>query len=89
MVRLVMKTKKHFTYIIECADGTYYTGYTTDVKRRVKEHNQGIGSKYTRSRLPVSLLYFEKYSSRSKAMKREYEIKSLTRREKEEIINGK
>jgi len=78
----------HYTYIVECSDGTFYTGYTTDVERRVQEHNQGIGSKYTRSRLPVTLLYYEEYSSRSKAMKREYEIKDLSREEKEKIVNS-
>ncbi len=83
-----MKGKKHYTYVVECSDGTFYTGYTTDVERRVQEHNKGIGSKYTRSRLPVTLLYYEEYSSRSKAMKREYAIKDLTRREKEEVINS-
>lgn len=80
------KVKKHYTYIIECADGTYYTGYTTDVKRRVVEHNQGKGAKYTRARKPVTLLYYEEYRSRSRAMKREYEIKNLSRKEKEKII---
>jgi len=84
-----MKSKKHYTYIVECADGTFYTGYTTDVERRVQEHNKGIGSKYTRSRLPVTLLYYEEFSSRSKATKREYAIKDLTRREKEELINSR
>lgn len=79
--------KRHYTYIVECADGTYYTGYTTDIKRRTEEHNQGIGSKYTRSRLPVTLLYYEEYSSRSKAMKREAEIKGLKREEKEVLVN--
>lgn len=80
------KAKKYYTYIIECADGTYYTGYTTDVKRRVMEHNQGKGAKYTRARKPVTLLYYEEYRSRSRAMKREYEIKNLSRKEKEKII---
>lgn len=78
--------KKHYTYIVECADGTYYTGYTTDIGRRVKEHNQGIGAKYTRGRRPVTLLYYEEYSSKSKAMKREYEIKELKKSEKEKLI---
>lgn len=79
-------SKKHYIYIVECADGTYYTGYTIDVNRRVKEHNQGIGAKYTRGRLPVTLLYYEEYSSRSNAMKREYKIKRLSRDEKIELI---
>ncbi len=81
-----MKSKKHYTYIVECSDGTLYTGYTTDVERRIEEHNQGKGAKYTRGRTPVTLLHFEEYGSKSKAMKREYEIKDLKREEKEKII---
>ncbi|MEJ6949523.1 GIY-YIG nuclease family protein [Natronospora cellulosivora (SeqCode)] len=80
------KSKKHYTYIVECADGTYYTGYTTDVERRVKEHNQGKGAKYTKARKPVALLHYEEFKTRSEAMKREYEIKNLSRQEKEAII---
>lgn len=76
----------HYVYIAECSDGTYYTGYTTDVERRIKEHNQGTGAKYTRGRLPVLSVYSEEYETRSQAMKREYEIKQLTREEKEAII---
>ena len=78
----------HYVYIVECDDGTYYTGYTTGVKRRVQEHNQGEGAKYTRGRLPVKLKYKENYKSRSAAMKREHEIKQLTRSCKEELINA-
>ena len=76
----------HFVYIIECSDGTYYTGYTTDVKRRIIEHNSGDGAKYTRGKTPVELLYQEKFSSRSEAMQREYEIKQLNRNQKEKLI---
>ena len=81
-----MESKGHYVYIVECKDRTYYTGYTTDIKRRVKEHNQGIGAKYTRGRTPVKLIYFEQKNTKSKAMKREYEIKQLTRKEKEGLI---
>ncbi len=83
-----MKSKKHYTYIVECSDGTLYTGYTTDVERRIEQHNQGKGAKYTRGRTPVTLLHLEEYKSKSKAMKREYEIKELRREEKEKIIKG-
>ncbi|MFW5972023.1 MAG: GIY-YIG nuclease family protein [Bacillota bacterium] len=83
-----MKKNKHYTYILQCADGTYYTGYTTDLERRVKEHNDGTGAKYTRGRLPVVIVYYEKYKTKSKAMKRECEIKSLSRKEKEDIIKS-
>ncbi|GAB7092631.1 GIY-YIG nuclease family protein [Halorubrum luteum] len=75
----------HYVYVIECADGTLYTGYTTDVERRVAEHDAGTGAKYTRGRTPVTLRYTESFDSRSAAMSREHEIKSLTRRQKEQL----
>jgi putative endonuclease len=73
-------------YVIECADGTLYTGYTTDVERRVAEHDAGEGAKYTRGRTPVTLVHTESFDSRSAAMSREHAIKSLTRAEKEALI---
>lgn len=76
----------HYVYMIECADDTLYTGYTTDVERRIKEHNQGQGAKYTRGRGPVKLCYQEEFASRSRAQKREYKIKQLTRKQKKELI---
>lgn len=75
-----------FVYIVECCDGSYYTGWTTDVEARVKTHNSGEGAKYTRSRLPVRLVYFEQLENRSAAMKREAAIKKLTRVQKERLI---
>ncbi|MFC4359570.1 GIY-YIG nuclease family protein [Halobium salinum] len=80
----------HYVYVVECADGTYYTGYTTDVERRVDEHSAGEGAKYTRprSRRPVALRYRERYESKSAAMSREYEIKQLSRREKERLVES-
>ena len=78
-----------FVYIIKCSDNTLYTGYTTDLKRRIKEHNEGEGAKYTRGRTPVELVYYEKKISKSSAMKREYEIKQLKRKEKFELIKNK
>lgn len=78
----------HYIYIVECSDNTLYTGYTTDVKRRVKEHNQGKGAKYTRGRGPVKLCYSEEHQSKSQAMKREYAIKQLKRRDKLKLIKG-
>lgn len=77
----------YYVYIVECADGTYYTGYTTDIERRVEEHNRGEGAKYTRGRLPVKPVYQEEFKTKSQAMKREDEIKHLTRSEKENLIN--
>jgi putative endonuclease len=75
-----------YVYIVECADGSLYTGYTTDVGRRVAEHNAGDGAKYTAGRRPVTLRYVEYHLSRSAAQSREYEIKSLSRAEKEQLV---
>jgi putative endonuclease len=75
----------HYVYILRCADDTLYTGYTTDVERRVAEHDSGEGAKYTRGRTPVELVHVESYGSRSAAMSREYEIKQLSRSEKESL----
>ena len=76
----------HHVYVIECADGTLYTGYTTDVERRVAEHDAGEGAKYTRGRTPVTLRHVESFDSKSAAMSREYAVKSLSRTEKERLI---
>lgn len=78
--------RDHFVYIIECADGSLYTGYTTDVVRRVEEHDAGEGAKYTRGRTPVELVYKEPFDSRSAAMSREYEIKGFSRDRKKRLI---
>ena len=78
----------HFVYVLECADGTFYTGYTTDVERRVTEHDAGEGAKYTRGRTPVELIHAERFESRSAAMSREYEIKTLSRAEKERLVRA-
>ena len=76
----------HYVYVLECADGTFYTGYTTDVERRVREHDDGEGARYTRGRTPVELVHSEAYDSRSAAMSREYELKQLSRAEKERLV---
>ena len=78
----------HYVYVLECADDTYYTGYTTDVERRVAEHDAGEGAKYTRGRTPVELVHVEEYETRSAAMSREHGIKSLSRRQKERLVDG-
>lgn len=79
--------EKHFyTYIVRCADGTFYTGWTTDLDKRLKAHNSGSGAKYTRSRLPVRLAYFEEHDGKREAMSREYRIKRMSRREKERLV---
>ena len=74
--------REHFVYILKCADGTLYTGYTTDPERRLRVHNSGKGAKYTRSRLPVELVHLEKFDDKIKAQKREYAIKRLSREQK-------
>ncbi len=76
----------YFAYIIRCADGTLYTGYTDDIARREAMHNSGRGAKYTRSRLPVKMVYHESFAARSDAMKREYAIKRLSREQKLKLI---
>lgn len=78
----------HYVYVLECADGTFYTGYTTDVERRVAEHDAGEGAKYTRGRTPVELVYRERFDSQSAAMSREYELKQLSRDEKEQLVDA-
>jgi putative endonuclease len=77
----------HYVYVLRCGDGTFYTGYTTDVERRVREHDAGEGAKYTRGRTPVELVHVEGFDSRSAAMSREYEIKQLSRAEKERLVD--
>jgi putative endonuclease len=75
-----------YVYIVECSDGTLYTGYTNDVDARVAKHNAGKGAKYTRSRRPVIVCYTEKLETKSLAMKRECYIKKLTRAQKLALI---
>ncbi len=77
---------KCYCYIVECADGTYYTGWTTDPERRVKTHNAGRGAKYTRTRRPVKLVYLEPQKDRTSAMKRERAIKLMTRERKQKLF---
>ena len=78
----------HFCYIVECADGTYYTGWAVDPERRVATHNKGRGAKYTKMRLPVQLVYVEEQPDLSTALKREIAIKRMTRIRKRRLIGG-
>lgn len=78
--------KRWFVYILRCSDGTLYTGSTDDVTRRLQVHNSGKGAKYTRSRIPVEVVYSEEAESYSAALKREYAIKQLTRQQKLKMI---
>jgi putative endonuclease len=77
-----------FCYIVECADGSYYTGWTTDPQRRVRTHNCGKGARYTRDRRPVRLVYVEEQPDRGEAMRREVRIKRMGRAGKERFVNA-
>lgn len=76
----------YYTYMVVCSDQSLYTGYTDDLVRRMGRHNSGEGAKYTRSRLPVRLVYWEKYPSKRQAMQREYAIKQWSRRQKLRLL---
>ena len=76
----------NYTYILKCTDETLYCGWTNDLEKRLKVHNDGKGAKYTRSRLPVTLVYYEEFETAKEAQKREYQIKNLSRKEKLKLI---
>ena len=76
----------NYTYILLCKDGTLYTGWTNDLKKRIKAHNKGKGAKYTKARRPVKLVYYEEYQTKEEAMKRECAIKRMGRKDKERMI---
>ena len=81
------KTGQWYVYILECADDSLYTGITNNLQKRLEQHNAGKGARYTRARLPVSMVYQESASDRASASKREYCIKQLNRREKQKLIS--
>ena len=76
-----------FCYMVECADGTFYTGWSTNPEKREKVHNTGQGAKYTRTRRPVKLIYIEELPDKSSALKRERAIKKFSRKKKEKLVN--
>lgn len=78
----------NYTYILRCADNTYYTGWTNDIAARVLAHNSGKGAKYTRTRGPVKLVYCRAFESRSQAQQLEYQIKQMSRVQKEQLIQA-
>ena len=78
----------NYTYILECSDKTLYCGWTNNLGKRIKAHNDGKGAKYTRSRLPVKLVYFEEFETSRQAQSREAKIKRLTRQQKIDLIKG-
>ena len=79
----------NYTYLLECSDGSLYCGWTNNLEKRVKAHNEGRGGKYTRSRLPVSLVYYEAYDTKKEAMQREWEIKRMSRKSKLGLLQTK
>lgn len=80
--------KKYYTYILKCSDDTYYTGYTTDLKKRIETHNEKKGAKYTRGRTPVTLMYYEEFETKSEALKREAQIKKLSLPQKLKLMSS-
>ena len=86
-----MKTEnqnKNYTYILKCSDGSLYCGWTNDLEKRLSAHNAGTASKYTHTRRPVELIYFEEFQTKQEAMSREFRIKKLTRAEKLRLTEG-
>ena len=79
----------NYTYILKCKDGSLYTGWTNDLEQRVAAHNTGKGAKYTKARRPVELVYFEEFETKEQAMKREYAIKQMARKDKLEQVRRK
>ena len=77
----------YYVYIVKCSDSSLYCGYTNDIEKRIKTHNNGLGAKYTKSRLPVSLVYLEEAETKSDALKREAAIKKLTKKQKLVLIS--
>lgn len=82
----IPEEKGDYVYLVKCQDGTLYTGYTTNLKRRIKEHNSGRGARYTKGRAPVEIVYYQDCVSRSRALQEEYRIKQLSRTAKEKLI---
>jgi predicted GIY-YIG superfamily endonuclease len=83
-----MKNEMNYTYILLCEDGTYYTGWTNDLKKRFHDHVYGKGAKYTKSHKPVKVAYYETFDTPQEAMSREWHIKQLSRQEKKELMKG-
>lgn len=84
----MLEEKQNVTYMLRCSDGTLYTGWTNNLDKRLREHNAGQGAKYTRGRRPVTLVYAEMWDTKQEAMRREVQIKKLTRKEKEKLVSS-
>ena len=85
--KIILVLFMNYTYIVECSDGSLYTGWTNDLEKRIKAHNDGKGAKYTKSRRPVVLAYYEEFQTREEAMRREWEIKQMSRQKKMRMIS--
>lgn len=84
--KVTMET--NYMYLLRCADGTFYCGWTNHLEERIRRHNEGGGAKYTRARRPVELVYYEEFATRQEAMKREYAVKRLSRQKKLQLVEG-
>lgn len=80
---------RNYMYLLRCADGTFYCGWTNHLEERVRAHNEGRGAKYTKARRPVALAYYEEFATKQEAMRREWEVKQLSRAEKLRLIEGR
>ena len=85
---LILGVKSHFVYILECSDGSLYTGYTTDPERRLRKHNSGRGAKYTRAKRPVRLIFKKGFSNRAEALRYEFKVKKASRSAKLLLSRG-
>ncbi|MCL6573466.1 MAG: GIY-YIG nuclease family protein [Bacillus sp. (in: Bacteria)] len=81
-----MENNDHFFYVLTCTDGSFYGGYTNNLKRRIKQHNEGKGAKYTRGRGPVALTFSKSYDNKNEALRAEYQFKQLPRKKKIEFL---
>ena len=79
----------NYTYVVKCSDGTFYTGWTNNLEKRIACHNAAKGAKYTKTRRPVALVYYETFETKEDAMRREYAIKQMSRTEKEKLVYKK
>lgn len=84
--RFYMENNEHYFYVLTCRDGSLYGGYTNNLERRIKLHNDGKGAKYTRGRGPVELTYYRSYETKGEALRTEYKFKRLTRKKKDEFL---
>ncbi len=85
-MKFYMENNEHYFYVLTCKDGSFYGGYTNNLERRIKLHNEGKGAKYTRGRGPVTLTFFKQYSTKSDALKAEWQFKHLNRKKKIEFL---